>query len=205
MKRIKVMIGKRRMMVLLTLTVLVLAAAALVASSASFTASSANPGNVFTAGSLYIGNFRADGTTDNTGQVVASLSVSGMKPGDSTSGTEVIKNTGSLPGTFTLSGVMDTSAPTYLAAFANYLTLTVTEDGATLVNAQPLSSALSGSNHARYGGRGPRQRVRRQRDPHVCLHRQVPERRCWRRERLHGQVGHHQPHLERGPVTARSM
>ena len=54
MKRIKVLFGKRRMMVLLTLTVLVLAAAALVASSASFTATSANPGNVFTAGSLSI-------------------------------------------------------------------------------------------------------------------------------------------------------
>jgi spore coat-associated protein N len=143
MKRMKVMIGKRRMMVLLTLTVLVLAAAALIASSASFTATSANPGNVFTAGSLSIGNFRSDGTTDNTGQVVASLSMSGMKPGDSTTGTEVIKNTGTLPGAFTLSGVMDTSAANYLAAFAGYLTLTVTEDGVTLVNAQPLSSALT--------------------------------------------------------------
>ena len=49
MKRMKVLIGKRRMMVVATLAILVLAAAALVASSASFTASSANPGNMFTA------------------------------------------------------------------------------------------------------------------------------------------------------------
>ncbi|HTX68730.1 MAG TPA: hypothetical protein VMH50_06245, partial [Thermoleophilia bacterium] len=57
MKRMKVLIGKRRVMVIATLAILVLAAAALVASSASFTATpSANPGNVFTAGSLHILN-----------------------------------------------------------------------------------------------------------------------------------------------------
>ena len=38
MKRMKVLIGKRRVMVIATLAILVLAAAALVASSASFTA-----------------------------------------------------------------------------------------------------------------------------------------------------------------------
>ncbi len=43
MKRMKVLIGNRRMMVLLTLAILVLAAAAIIASSASFTATSANP------------------------------------------------------------------------------------------------------------------------------------------------------------------
>ena len=46
MKRMKVLFGNRRMMVLLTLAILVLAATALVASSASFTATSANPDNV---------------------------------------------------------------------------------------------------------------------------------------------------------------
>ena len=50
MKRMKVLFGQRRIMVLATLAILVLTAAALVASSASFTATSANPGNVFTAG-----------------------------------------------------------------------------------------------------------------------------------------------------------
>ena len=53
MKRMKVLFGNRRMMVLLTLAILVLAATALVASSASFTATSANPGNIFTAGTLH--------------------------------------------------------------------------------------------------------------------------------------------------------
>ena len=56
MKRMKVLFGNRRMMVLLTLAILVLTATALVASSASFTATSANPDNVFTSGSLSITN-----------------------------------------------------------------------------------------------------------------------------------------------------
>ena len=43
MKRMKVLFGQRRIMVLATLAILVLTAAALVASSASFTAQSANP------------------------------------------------------------------------------------------------------------------------------------------------------------------
>jgi hypothetical protein len=56
MKRMKVLFGQRRIMVLATLAILVLAAAALAASSASFTATSANPGNVFTAGQISLQN-----------------------------------------------------------------------------------------------------------------------------------------------------
>ena len=67
MKRMKVLIGKRRVMVIATLAILVLAAAALVASSASFTAQSANPGNVFTAGNSEHRQHQADGTTINEG------------------------------------------------------------------------------------------------------------------------------------------
>ncbi len=52
MKRMKVLFGNRRLMVLLTLAILVLAATALIASSASFTATSANLSNTFTAGTL---------------------------------------------------------------------------------------------------------------------------------------------------------
>ena len=43
MKRMKVLIGKRRVMVIATLAILVLAAAALAASSASFTATVGQP------------------------------------------------------------------------------------------------------------------------------------------------------------------
>ena len=91
MKRMKVLIGKRRMMVLLTLTVLVLAAAALVASSASFTASSANPGNMFTAGTLTMSNSKA-----NTAVVTAAQ----MMPGQTTSGGVTVTNTGDVSGDF---------------------------------------------------------------------------------------------------------
>jgi len=52
MKRMKVLFGNRRAMVLLTLVILVLAAAAVYASGASFTASSANLSNTFTTGNL---------------------------------------------------------------------------------------------------------------------------------------------------------
>ena len=64
MKRMKVLFGNRRMMVLLTLAILVLAATALVASSASFTATSANPGNMFTAGNLSLDNGPSNGAAD---------------------------------------------------------------------------------------------------------------------------------------------
>ena len=60
---------------------------------ASFSDSSANPNNTFTAGTLTIGN-SANG---------AILSGSGLKPGGTpVTGTVDIQNTGDLPGTFTL-------------------------------------------------------------------------------------------------------
>jgi spore coat-associated protein N len=135
MKRMKILVGNRRMMVLLTLAILVLAATALVASSASFTATSANPGNVFTAGALSIGNYQSDGTTDNEGQpIVTTLAAANMKPTDSVDGTAVIENTGSVAGDFTLSGAINpgggtTTYPVTYDPFAAWLRLSVTEDG----------------------------------------------------------------------------
>ena len=64
-----------------------------VASGASFTSTSANTGNIVTAGTLQHGNSE-DG---------AVLDVSGLKPGDSASGTVDITNTGDVAGVFTLS------------------------------------------------------------------------------------------------------
>jgi hypothetical protein len=105
MKRMKVLFGQRRVMVLATLAILVLAAAALAASSASFTATSANPDNVFSTGALSIGNYQSDGVTSNEGHAVANLSMSAMKPGDFKTGTAVIENAGTVSGNFTLSAV----------------------------------------------------------------------------------------------------
>jgi spore coat-associated protein N len=80
-----------------TLGVLALVLVALgvaVGTGADFSATSANPNNTFTAGTLTMSNSDAPG---------AILTAANMKPTDSTSGTVDIENSGSLPGTFTLS------------------------------------------------------------------------------------------------------
>jgi len=76
------------------LAVVLAAVGITVGSGANFTAHSANPTNTFTAGTLSIGN-TASSATLNAG--------TNMKPGDVNTGTVDIQNTGSIPGTFTLS------------------------------------------------------------------------------------------------------
>jgi spore coat-associated protein N len=72
----------------------VLAAVGLtVGSGANFTASSANPANTFTGGTLSIGNSAAS----------AILNATNLKPGGTATGLVDIQNTGSLAGAFTLS------------------------------------------------------------------------------------------------------
>ncbi len=97
MKRMKVLFGQRRMMVLVTLTILVLAAAALAASSASFTATSANPNNTFSAGVMSLGNSK-----DAAGLHNAILTAADMVPGDTESGTVTITNLGDASGRVSL-------------------------------------------------------------------------------------------------------
>src|SRR3954453_13198795 len=79
--------------VISALFILSLAAMMAVASGASFTSTSANAGNVVTAGILTHGNTKAPG---------AILSVSKLTPGNSDSGYTDITNTGDVPGVFTL-------------------------------------------------------------------------------------------------------
>lgn len=76
------------------LSALVAAVAVAVGSSASFTATSANPSNTFAAGTLSILNSK---------EGLAVLTASNMKPGDSATGTVDVENSGSLSGAFTLS------------------------------------------------------------------------------------------------------
>jgi len=122
MKRMKVLFGQRRIMVLATLAILVLTAAALVASSASFTATSANPGNMFTAGTLTMSNDKAD-----TAVLTADL----MVPGQDEVGTVTVGNTGDVAGRFSLevtkSALVD---ETELKAFGGKLRLTITDGAA---------------------------------------------------------------------------
>jgi hypothetical protein len=117
MKRMKVLFGQRRIMVLATLAILVLTAAALVASSASFTATAANPGNVFTAGNLAI----SDVTGNDPSTVILSSGL--MRPGDVVDGTVTIGNAGNVPGSFTLTK----SALTGNAAMAAKLDFVIQE------------------------------------------------------------------------------
>jgi hypothetical protein len=118
MKRMKVLIGKRRVMVIATLAILVLAAAALVASSASFTATSANPANVFTAGSL---SLSGAGITFDTGV---------MMPGMSRIGHATVKNDGSGDADFYLkvTGITNEHAGTGTADLSDTLHLVVLND-----------------------------------------------------------------------------
>lgn len=93
MSRLRVLLSQPRLALGALLTLL-LAAGAVVGSGADFTASSANPSNTFTSGTLSIGN-------SNDG--IAILSATNMRPGDPAQNGEVdIENTGSLDGDFTL-------------------------------------------------------------------------------------------------------
>ena len=93
MSRLRLLAANPRLALGALLTLL-LAAAAVVGSGADFTASSANPANTFAAGTL---------TISNSKEGAAVLSASGLKPGNSATGTVDIENTGDLSGVFTLS------------------------------------------------------------------------------------------------------
>jgi len=93
MSRLQVLAANPRL-ALGALVTLLLAAGAVMGSGADFTASSANPANTFSAGTLTIGN-------SNAGTAI--LSASNLRPGDPAQpGTVDIENTGSLSGAFTL-------------------------------------------------------------------------------------------------------
>jgi spore coat-associated protein N len=94
MSRIRVLAANPRLALGALLTLL-LAAGAVVGSGADFTASSANPANTFSAGTLSISNSK---------EGAAVLTASGLRPGGpAATGTVDIENTGDLSAAFTLS------------------------------------------------------------------------------------------------------
>jgi spore coat-associated protein N len=105
-------VARHPMRVLGALSALIAAVAVAVGSSASFTASSANPSNTFAAGTLSILNSK---------EGLAVLTASGMKPGDSATGTVDVQNTGSLSGAFSLSrsNIVDSDGANPLSAKLN--------------------------------------------------------------------------------------
>ena len=93
MQRVSALWHESPLKIVSALFVLSLVAMMAVASGASFTSTSANPGNIVTAGTMSHSNSSADDTI---------LEVTGLKPDDSSSGTVDITNTGNSAGVFTL-------------------------------------------------------------------------------------------------------
>jgi len=121
---------------LAALATILVAVGVTVASGASFTAQTANPSNVFSAGTMTMSNSR-----DN----LSILTASNLRPGDSaTPGIVDIKNTGSLAAAFTLSkGTVvdsDTGNP-----MSGKLNLVVTDCGTD-------SDCVGGVNPVKYTG-----------------------------------------------------
>jgi spore coat-associated protein N len=88
--------------VIVALFALMLAAAMAVGSGANFNSTSANPGNLVTAGNLSHSNSK-DGS--------AILEISAMKPGDSQTGTVTLSNDGDIPGNFTVDSTVTNDTP----------------------------------------------------------------------------------------------
>lgn len=105
--------------ILVAIGALLLAVAVAVGSGANFNSTSANPGNVFSAGNLSHSNSKAS---------AAILTATKMKPGDSTNGTVDIKNTGDVDGIFTLSKSNVTNTPAS-PAFSGKLDLKIEDLG----------------------------------------------------------------------------
>lgn len=149
MDRFKVILDNRKR-ALGSLAVLLAAVGVVVGSGADFTASSANPNNTFTAGTLSMSNSKNN---------EAILTASNLRPGGpAQSGTVDIQNTGSLSGAFTVERgtVTETDpAPTNGSGekLATKLNLVVTDCG--LVSApncgtgtQKYSGTLAGFNQS---------------------------------------------------------
>ena len=116
----------------------VLAASALaVGSGANFSSTSANPSNVLSAGTMSQSNSKAG---------AAILTADKLKPGDNTTGTVDIKNTGDVDGTFTLLQTSVVDVP-LLPAFSKLLTLQVEDlgDPACVSSCPPAQTIYSGN------------------------------------------------------------
>jgi hypothetical protein len=122
------------------LAVVLAAVGITVGSGADFTAQSANPSNTFSTGTLSIGN------TTGTGSANAILTAANLKPGGTSTGTVDIANSGSLAGTFTVSGAVSDTKGTGLSSA---LQLTVDDcglfSGATAPTCATKTSVYSGT------------------------------------------------------------
>jgi hypothetical protein len=135
MSRFKILAANPRRSLAALATVLV-AVGVTGASGANFNAASANPTNVFTAGTLTMANSKAN---------AAILTAANMRPGDpATKGTVDIKNTGSLSAPFTLSKGTLVDAVS-VGLMSTKLNLVVTDCGTDL-------DCAAGVNDVKYTG-----------------------------------------------------
>ncbi|MEI7815167.1 MAG: TasA family protein [Coriobacteriia bacterium] len=118
MKRMRAMMGMGRFQLLVVMAAVVLAAGLVVGSGASFTAHTANAGNIFSTGTLNMSNTPSGMSTE----------ITNMVPGDFHTGSVVIKNTGDVEGHFYLQPVVITGS-TKLADQCDLLI----KDGSTVV------------------------------------------------------------------------
>ena len=146
------------------LVALSLAAMMAVASGASFTSTSANTGNIVTAGILSHGNSKANAFV---------LDVDALKPGQSQSGTVDITNTGDVAGVFSLSkdNVVDSDLANPLS---ENLDLVVADIGTPTV---PGAAVGQVQRQARRHARERHGHAERRRRASLPLHRHVPGRR----------------------------
>jgi spore coat-associated protein N len=126
MSRMKILLSKRRFHALATMAGVMVAISVVVGSGASFTAHTANPSNVFSAGTLAM-------TNEPNGM---NVTVSNMVPGDSHTGTVTIKNTGNVQGHFYLEPV-DITADT--KDFAAQLQLVINDGSTEIYSSNPLA------------------------------------------------------------------
>jgi spore coat-associated protein N len=119
--------------VLLAFGALLVVAAVAVGSGANFNSTSANPSNVFTAGTISSSNSKAS---------AAILTASNIVPGATANGSVTIKNTGSASGTFTLSPATPVDTPAS-PGLSKKLLLTITDNGdPTCVSSCPAAVVL---------------------------------------------------------------
>jgi spore coat-associated protein N len=119
--------------VLFAVGALLVVAAVAVGSGANFNSTSANPSNVFSAGTISHSNSKA-------GQAI--LTASNMVPGNTSDGTVDIKNTGSATGTFTVTHTSPVDTPA-TPGLSKKLTLTIQDTGdPTCVTSCPVAAQV---------------------------------------------------------------
>lgn len=118
---------------LAVLAVLAFTLGTLVFSGASFTAGSANPAGVFAAGTLLH-------TNDRAGQIT--VDAAGLVPGMSRTGTIRLTNSGTVPGTYTISAAGLSDVPSR-PRLSDTLTLTVADAAGASLYDGPLSGFSS--------------------------------------------------------------